>query len=214
MKYGQGGKCRWRRLAWVGLMLIAPGLHAQYLPLRNASFEGEPADATVPVGWLPCERLTTPDILPGYWGVYQEASEGDTYVGLITRENGSWESITQRLPRTLQRDECYAFSLDLAHSRTYSGYNQPIRLRIWGGAQKCDKGQLLYESPLINHTAWKTYFVEFRLERPINYLLLEAYHDDPPFSHRGNILIDDLTSLRPCPRAALGRPATPPNRAR
>ena len=56
---------------------------------QNASFEGEPQDATVPIGWLACEPFTTPDILPGFWGIFQEASEGETYVGLITRENGT-----------------------------------------------------------------------------------------------------------------------------
>lgn len=219
MKQGPTGRYAYFRL-WRGWILSAVLLlpvsmaRGQSLPFNNASFEGEPADATVPVAWLPCEKLTTPDILPGYWGVYQEASEGDTYVGLITRENGSWESIAQRLPKTLRRDECYAFSLDLAYSRTYSGYNKPIKLRIWGGAGKCDKAQLLYESTLINHTAWKTYFVEFRLEQPINYILLEAFHSERTFSHRGNILIDNLMPLRPCPRAARSLPAALPNRAR
>ena len=89
--------------------------------LDNASFEGEPQDATTPVGWLPCERGTTPDILPGPWGVYQEASDGDTYVGLITRDDGTWESIGQRLKQTLQPKDCYTFFLDLAHSNTYAG---------------------------------------------------------------------------------------------
>ncbi len=178
--------------------------YGQTFYLRNASFEGEPADATVPVSWLPCQRGTTPDILPGVWGVYQEPSEGHTYVGLITRDDGSWESIGQRLPGTLPAHDCYTFNIDLAHSRTYAGYNRPIKLRIWGGATKCQKDQLLYESNYIDHLSWKTYTIEFTLKKPINYLLLEAFYSEDAFSHRGNVLIDNISAFRRCPRADAG----------
>jgi hypothetical protein len=168
---------------------------------QNASFEGEPQDATVPIGWLACEPFTTPDILPGFWGIFQEASEGETYVGLITRENGTWESITQRLPRTINRGDCYTFTLDLAHGVTYSGYNQTLKLRIWGSTNKCTKNQLLFESPLIDHPEWRPYRVEFTAKQPVRYILIEAFYQEGSFRRKGNILIDNLSPLRWCPRA-------------
>ena len=191
---------------WIFLSVIlfsaANRLDAQIF-LTNASFEGQPQDATVPVGWLPCEAGTTPDILPGPWGVFTEASEGRTFVGLITREDGSWESICQRLSQTINNKDCYTFKLDMAHSRTYAGYNRPIRLRIWGGMHKCEKNQLLFQSDLIDHTEWETYEVSFTAKQPINYLLIEAHYSEAPFSHRGNILIDNITAIRKCIRAML-----------
>ena len=45
---------------------------------------------------MPCEDFTTPDILPGFWGEYNEANHGETYVGMITRANGTYESIGKR----------------------------------------------------------------------------------------------------------------------
>lgn len=171
--------------------------------LDNASFEGKPADATIPVGWLPCELGTTPDILPGFWGVFQEASDGDTFVGLITRGDGTWESIGQRLKKTLQPKDCYSFNIDLAHSITYAGYNNPIRLRIWGGTSRCAKDQLLYETDFIKNTEWETHEVQFYIKRPINYILIEAYYQEGRFSHQGNILIDNITQVKACPRAFL-----------
>ena len=167
---------------------------------QNPSFEGEPANATVPIGWIGCEPLTTPDILPGFWGIYQEASEGETYVGLITRANGSWESITQRLERTIEVDDCYVFQLDLARGATYSGYNQPLKLRVWGSTDRCSKDQLLFESERIEHTYWKTYRIEVKSEQPIRYIILEAFHQEGKFRYSGNILIDNLTPLYWCPR--------------
>ena len=190
----------------VFLLLLLPALAAtQDIPppifWQNPSFEGEPADATVPIGWMGCEPLTTPDILPGFWGIYQEPSDGDTFVGLITRANGTWESITQRLERTIEVEDCYVFQIDLARGPTYSGYNNPLKLRVWGSTDRCGKDQLLYESPLIEHTYWQSYRVEVKAERPIRYLILEAFHREVPFRYSGNILLDNLTPLRWCPRA-------------
>ncbi|MEN0004027.1 MAG: hypothetical protein AAF798_07785 [Bacteroidota bacterium] len=169
--------------------------------LDNASFEGTPQDATVPVGWFPCELGTTPDILPGFWGVYSESSTGETYVGLITRDDGTWESIGQRLKQPVQVGDCYEFSLDLAHSKTYSGYNQPIRLRVWGGTQKCQKAQLLLETDFVKHADWRMYKKQFTAKQRINYIVIEAYYKNSDFSHQGNILVDNIRPLKKCVRA-------------
>ncbi|KAA3631972.1 MAG: hypothetical protein DWQ02_15465 [Bacteroidetes bacterium] len=179
--------------------LLAISLFGQS-KLLNPSFEGEPQDATVPVAWHPCALGTTPDILPGVWGVYSEPSEGDTFVGLITREDGSYESIGQRLISPLKKNECYQFSVDLAHSKTYSGYNKPIKLRIWGGNTKCEKRQLILETDFVNHSAWKTYKIKFSTEEELRYLIFEAHYKDGSFSRRGNILIDNVTNIKKCPR--------------
>ncbi len=168
---------------------------------RNPSFEGKPQDATVPVGWLACEPGSTPDILPGVWGVYQEAAHGATCVGLITREDGTWESIGQRLEAPLEKGQCYRFYLSLSTAKTYAGYGQPIKLRIWGGAEKCVKQQLLWESPLISHQHWVRYSVEFTTLLTVHYIILEAFHKEGIFSHKGNVLIDHLSVIMKCVRA-------------
>jgi len=171
--------------------------------LDNSSFEGEPQDATVPIGWFPCAVGTTPDILSGPWGVYQEASEGDTYMGLITREDGSWESVGQRLAQPLKMKECYSLSMDLAHSNTYADYSQPVRLRIWGSDSRCEKKQLLGETDFVTHRDWEQYDFMFVAKSTINYIILEAFYKDSRFSHRGNILIDNISALKSCERAML-----------
>ncbi|MCB0631427.1 MAG: hypothetical protein KDD15_16890 [Lewinella sp.] len=173
----------------------------KFIYFDNPSFEGPPADATVPVGWLPCEEETTPDILPGFWGVYREASEGTTFVGLITRHDGTWESITQRLSKPLEPEECYSFTLDLARSVTYNQYNRPIRLKIWGSGTKCEKRQLLLETDLIRHANWKTYEVGFYPKDKLNYIIFEAAYPEGIDALPGNILIDNLSPIKKCPRA-------------
>ncbi len=182
---------------------MAGPVSAQFEPARlhNASFEGEPADATMPAGWHACAPGTTPDILPGPWAVTNEPYDGETYVGLITRFDGSYESIGQRLSRPLKKGECYTLRLALAHSPTYYGYNGPLKLRIYGGTRKCRQDQLLAESPLIEHADFRVYEFEFRPEKDLHYLILEAFHKEGRFSYMGNILIDEVQPIRICQRA-------------
>lgn len=168
--------------------------------LQNSSFEDEPADATMPQGWFACTEGTTPDILPGYWGVYAEASEGDTYVGLITRGNGTFESIGQRIPEKLEKGGCYEFSVDLAHSDNYSGYSKPVKLKIWLGDKKCKRTQMVFESKTITSEEWETFKIEFTAESNSKYIFFEAFYSYDRFDHKGNILIDNVSEIVYCSR--------------
>jgi len=169
--------------------------------LQNPSFEDEPSDATMPMGWMSCEDGTTPDILPGYWGVYQEANEGDTYIGLITRTSGTFESIGQRTSEEMSKGSCYEFKLDLSHSDNYAGYSNPLKLKIYIGGKKCRSKQLIFESPLIDNIDWKTFKIEFSPEKNSRYIIIEAFHQEGKFSYKGNILIDNISPITFCSRA-------------
>lgn len=177
----------------------------QDLRLENASFEDEPQDATMPQRWHSCKKGSTPDILPGFWGVYLEPYDGETYVGLITRHDGSYEVIGQKLVEPMKGMECYSFSMQLAHSKSYVNYNIPIRLRIYGGKDFCEKSQLLAESKAISHTDWERVKFEVFPKEDYNYIILEAYFAKGIYTpYPGNILIDDISIFKKCPRADLG----------
>jgi len=180
-----------------GLLLFTISASGQ-ITLTNPSFEDEPADATTPQGWHPCDNMTTPDIFPGFWGVYNEPSDGNTYVGIITRENGTYEQFGQRLSDKFKKDNCYRTSIDLAHSIIYSGYNRPIQLKIYIGSSKCDKDQLIFESPVVKSMKWKTYEFDFVPNAEQEYIIFEAFYSDQPFNHMGNILIDNLRPITRC----------------
>lgn len=193
--------------------LLIPLLSVLFVPfyinaqiyLNNASFEGMPMDASVPVGWFPCNNRTTPDILPGPWGVILEASEGETFVGLITREDGSFETIGQRLKEPLNAGECYLFSLDVGHSNTYAGsrYAAPLKLRVYIGPTRGSKEQLIYESDFIEEEEWTKVAIKFNPKKIAQFIRLEAFYQDGPFSYRGNILIDNISAIQKCIRASL-----------
>ncbi|MEL6865716.1 MAG: hypothetical protein AAFP19_14925 [Bacteroidota bacterium] len=193
-----------RLIAVIFLFPIA--LQAQ-IQLQNPSFESTPQDATVPVGWYACDVGTTPDILPGFWGVYTEPSDGETFMGLITREDGTWESVGQRLSKSMENGKCYSFSLQLAHSETYTGYNMPVKLRIWGGGKKRSKDQLLAETGPIEHTDWQDYTFYLNPKGNYNYLIIEAHYIDGVFfSYKGNVLVDGCSPITACKRADNAEP--------
>jgi len=168
--------------------------------ISNPSLEDAPADATMPSGWFAVSKGTTPDILPGFWGVYLEPENGNSYVGLITRPDGSYESIGQRMEHTMEKGSCYSMSLYLSHSDNYTGYNQPIKLRIWVSDKNKSKQQMVFESPLIEDEEWTPFQFNFYPEKDAKYIILEAYNPQKSKKVKGNILIDAIANPKICNR--------------
>lgn len=181
----------------LGALLLFPFfLKAQFL--NNPSFEGEPGDAVTPAGWAACNDFSTPDIMPGTWGVYLEPSHGKTYVGLITRVDGSTEGIGQALPFTLKANTCYSLTMDLAHSYTYAGYSHPAKCKIWLSNDQCVKEELIIDSPLITHNYWQTYSWDISSPKEFKFIIIEAYFPKGDSYVNGNILIDNIRPLKEC----------------
>jgi len=187
-----------RIIVIIACYLLFCGKSYGQISVTNPSFEDEPADATTPQGWHPCDNMTTPDIFPGFWGVYNEPSDGNTYVGIITRENGTYEQFGQRMSAKLKKGQCYRTAIDLAHSIIYSGYNKPIQVRIYLGSTKCDKDQLIFESPTIKNMKWTTHEIQFVPNAAHEYFIIQAHYSDEPFNHKGNILLDNLKPFVVC----------------
>lgn len=179
------------------LLVVSLQLSAQH-HFINGGFEGTPQDATVPQGWMICEEGTTPDILPGPWGVYNEPAQGNSFIGLITRPDGSFESIGQRFSQALIKGNCYQVGLDIAQSPTYTGYNQEIKLRVWLGTELCDRNQLLLETNFISSEEWIPHVINFTAESEHHYIIIEAYSGGKFKIKRGNVLIDNLTPIFSC----------------
>jgi len=181
------------------LLLLTESIKAQSY-LTNPSLEDRPSDATMPNGWFAASEGTTPDILPGYWGVYLEPEDGESYVGLITRSNGTYESISQRLESPLKQDNCYSMKVSLAHGENYTGYNTPVQLRIWLSTKKNKREQLIYTSPALSDEEWKTLGLEFVPKKEMKYMIFEA-HNPHDKNVEGNILLDKIIGPYNCNKA-------------
>lgn len=204
-----------KRLFFI-VFLYSSAVHAQKeqpIQLVNPSFEDLPKCCEAPTGWYNCGKPTEtpPDVQPGSFQVTKAASHGETYLGLVVRDDDSWESVCQRLSKPLEKDHCYEFSLDLCRAEIYLSlskstgqevnYNAPAKLRIWGGTGYCDKKELLAETSVITHFRWLAYNFRFNPKKAsYSYLFIEAYYKTPTlFPANGNILIDNASEIKPVP---------------
>lgn len=183
--------------------------------LSNPSFEDIARASLPPKGWIDCgfPNESPPDVQPsGAWEVYRPAYHGYTYLGMVTRENDTWEAVGQRLNYPLLKDRCYTFSIYLCSSSEYwsavapdsvknrdflpddlpkKNFDQAIKLRIWGGDGYCDKKDLLAESETIGNTNWQKYSWKIEPKRDISHIVLEAFYKTPTlFPYNGNVLVD------------------------
>lgn len=186
-----------------------------FITLQNPSFEGTPGlggSGELPQGWLDCgfPGETPPDVHPieggGNFSVTTQPSDGDSYLGLVARDNDTWEMVSQQLTSPLAAGKTYDFSIDLCRSQVYisasrttneqMNYATPVILRIWAGETPCDRMQLLASSPLIINSDWITY--DFELMPAANYqcIILEVhYKPNPPFAYNGNLLLDNASEI-------------------
>jgi hypothetical protein len=98
--------------------------------------------------------------------------------------------------------ECYTLALYLAKAAKYVGYNQPCRLRIWGGDQPGSKQVLLATSTLVSHNDWRKYEFTFTPKVAVSSLTFEAYYaPGASFKYKGNILLDHCLPIEKCVKA-------------
>ncbi|MCB0588308.1 MAG: hypothetical protein KDD06_23655 [Phaeodactylibacter sp.] len=194
------------------LALLGPAMSQEVISLANPSFEDTPHHSKQPSGWVDCGFAleSPPDIQPsGDFNVRQSPHHGKTYLGMVVRDNETWEMVGQRLRQPLKSGQCYNLSLFLCRSEYYeslsrltrqiANYATPAKLRLWAGDRACDKQELLAETPLITEFNWKEYTLEFTPGRDYRAVLLEAYYEEPlMFPYNGNILLDGLSDIVPC----------------
>ena len=197
---------------WLLLVVLTPWgqLSAQQIiHLNNPSFEDKPRCCDVPRGWeyVGDEFETPPDIQPGVFQVKLPPYEGETYVGMVTRDNNTWERMAQTLPDWLMKDSTYSFNMYLArdpamvsHSRVTQRetlFAQLIVLRIWGNNTDTSMRELLAQSSPVARKKWTLY--EFTLnprESSYNRIELEAYYaDDEKVPYNGMLLLDACSPI-------------------
>ena len=174
--------------------------------LLNPSFEGSIAKTgQVPLNW---HNEGFPNASPTdihskesrFFGVNTAPFHGDTYLGMVTRSNKTWEAIGQKLARPLLKDSSYLFSVYLARSESHRSYDQnirqqahfitPVRLRVWARNDK-KESFFLGQTPLVEHTNWRKYEIGFVPEMDYVEVVLEVYYGvSKKEAYNGNVLVD------------------------
>ena len=221
-------------LFFVGYTLVSYS-QMDIIKLQNPSFEDTPrkggrssaslvADSSIK-NWYDCgainfPRESAPDIHPGdTWSVDNEPYDGETYLGLVVRDNETWESVCQELATKdetmtpLLGGECYLLSMAVLQADKYmsgSRYNYekngdraqtynyatPVVIRIWGGNSYCNKRELLATSDLVDNSEWETIELDFTPAEDYGFITIEAFYKLPVvIPYNGHVLIDNLSDI-------------------
>lgn len=177
----------------------------------NPSFEDPAKHSTPPILW---ENCGSPDNSPSdihssfsnLFNVQKTAQDGTSFVGMVVREDVTWEAISQVLDQPLLKNYQYQFSIYLARSDSYRSiskvslqeteFTEPAVLRIWGGNYSDHRGQLLAESLPVAHTDWQEYTFEFEPTNDWDYFILEAFfREEDGLAYNGNLLLDNCSAI-------------------
>ena len=141
------------------------------------------------------------------FGVDLKPYHGETYLGMVTRDNETWESLAQELSRPLTPDTCYSFSVHLASSAAYhslsrryetpQNYNHPTRLVVHSVDQRGEIMELLGATPPVDHPVWHPYTLVFRPDQPVQILKISAWYGVDSIT-AGNVLVDAIGPIIPC----------------
>ncbi len=180
--------------------------------LYNPSFEDTPRLSQTPIGWQDCNASgnSPVDTHPVPYSDFQVTAApayGNTYVGMVVRENNAVEAIGQKLVEPLKKGRTYVFEIFLARSPQYmsggfgregsaTNFNTPCKLRILGGDSYCDRRELLAESELIVNEKWENKQFIFHPKEDYDYLLFEAFYRNAVVTaYNGNLLMDGATTI-------------------
>jgi len=178
------------------------GCQGQYFV--NPSFEGPPGIATAPPSWEPFDERATPGTEPLACDHFT-ASEGQTYLTLVTRGNGhpypgTSENIFTRLVHPLEAGHYYLLSVDLASrddvghftwEEGFVAYTMPVMLKVYGFRGESGKGELLAETGSVMDPTWGGYQLYLIPTEEYPGLILEvAGTEEMP--GWGNLLLDRL----------------------
>ncbi len=185
----------------------------EIVDLKNTSFEQLDSKGK-PIGWSSCnfENETPPDLQPGQYGCKLNAQQGRQYIGMVARDNGTFESIRQVLSKPLKAGVCYKMSVFLAKSSIYqsnsrltgapANYIRPLRLIVWGTSKQLEdtcnvhSDDWLTETLPIHNDQWRKYTFYIQPPKDVYTLVFSVGHvvDNP---YNGNLLIDNISPIVP-----------------
>ncbi len=202
-----------KSMLFLSMMSYSMLFAQEYISLYNPSFEDTPRTSREPSGWYDCgeEGETPPDVHPNpipanSFGVSKRPAHGDTYLGMVVRDNDTWEGVSQHLEVPLKGGEEYSMAVELARSENYlsrsrttgkfANYSKSAVLRIWAGDDYCSKRELLIETDNIEHTTWEWYELNLQPSEDARFLTFEAFFKTPMLSpYNGNLLVDNLSPI-------------------
>ena len=137
-------------------------------------------------------------------------SDGKLYIELVARENGSYESVTQKMMNRIKAESCYEFEIDIRHDEYFVSrvrkidntsepklvsFVKPICLSVGMSKNSCNVDQEVFVSKPILNAEWQRQKVIFKADGNYKYIVLRAKHVEGYDLYNGNLLIDNMSEL-------------------
>ena len=204
--------------AFVPCFVCAQSLNPSIIKIENGSFEGKPKTASIKK-WQSCgfDTHTPFDVQPGMLGCTKMPYDGQTYIGMVTRSDKTFEWASQKLTQPLIKGQTYIMTLYATRSNTYKSirmedalnlnltknqrfyeynFNMPCNLIVSGTNDECTRELLLANPVLVQDTNWQKINFKFKPTKDYKYLQLWATHYLKD-STEGNILLDNISDILP-----------------
>ena len=190
---------------------------SKYTAIKNSSFEkfiGERYQFNKGIkSWVTCGfNKTSPSTLllndHLQFEIVDSAYIGEAYINLVTREDGTWEAISQKLKRGLAANQKYYIGMYACLSKELKSalainfdnnklkFGNAVIIRILGGNENCNYYEILSESPPITNESWREYAFVLEPTKRIEWITIEAYYvSDDIKPYNGNVSIDAVSSI-------------------
>lgn len=187
--------------------------------LKNPSFEMIPRQNHPPTGWFDCNfDSESPVDVHGsdteFFGVKEFADDGECFVGMVTRDNGTYEGISAKLLQPLLKDSTYRLTISVNKSPDYQSisrtssepvnFNSDVVFEIWAGYHFCNMDTRLLEYNVDEQGVWTPITFYITPEKNITFLGLYVRHGTPSEDTNGHVLIDNLQLTKVDPEALSG----------
>ncbi len=125
-------------------------------------------------------------------------SDGNTYLRLgSVGAQSRVSSASEALCAPMHAGTTYSVTVDMAYESQDS--TSPSSLQIWGAASSCALGELLWSSPPVTSTTWKTYCATLTPRQDTPYLTLAAAVPSSLLGNTSGLYVDHLVPVARCP---------------
>jgi hypothetical protein len=125
-------------------------------------------------------------------------SDGNTYLRLgSVGDQSRVSSASEALCAPMRAGTAYSMTMDMAYESEDS--TSPSSLQIWGGTSSCALGELLWSSPPVTSTTWKTYCATLTPTQDTPYLTLAAAVPSSLLGNTSGLYVDHLLPVAACP---------------
>jgi gliding motility-associated-like protein len=198
-------------LLFITLNILNNTSHEQVVT-SNDGFEGTPTKDIPPIGWNNCsDGHSSVDTQPGFFNDHTPASEGQSYISIVTREinpPGTIETVWSNLLTPFEISKEYLLSFDLARSHEFYGtvgftdyyFDNPCILQIIGFNGDCaapQDSEMLWQSDVLNNYNWQTYIATFKPSKAtFNNIAIRPNFIAPGVIKNSVVYIDNLKLIR------------------